>query len=57
MVLMFKLVLFILDELIIVFDVIVEVVVVELVKDLGKKYGILMLFILYNFGLVLEICD
>jgi peptide/nickel transport system ATP-binding protein len=30
---------------------------VELVKDLGKKYGTSMLFISHNLGLVLETCD
>ena len=35
----------------------VEAAVVELVKDLGKKYGTSMLFISHNLGLVLETCD
>ena len=30
---------------------------VELVKELGKKYGTSMLFISHNLGLVLETCD
>ncbi|MDG1505967.1 MAG: ABC transporter ATP-binding protein, partial [Planktomarina sp.] len=38
-------------------DVTVEAAVVELVKDLGKKYGTSMLFISHNLGLVLETCD
>ena len=29
----------------------------DLVKDLGKKYGTSMLFISHNLGLVLETCD
>jgi peptide/nickel transport system ATP-binding protein len=35
----------------------VEAAVVELVKDLGKKYGTSMLFISHNLGLMLETCD
>ncbi|MCO4848676.1 MAG: ABC transporter ATP-binding protein, partial [Yoonia sp.] len=35
----------------------VEAAVVELVKDLGKKYGTSMLFISHNLGLILETCD
>ena len=30
---------------------------VDLVKDLGKKYGTSMLFISHNLGLILETCD
>jgi len=37
--------------------VIVEAAIVELVRDLGKKYGTSMLFISHNLGLVLETCD
>mgnify|MGYP001953844496 CR=1 FL=1 len=35
----------------------VEAAVVELVKELGTKYGTPMLFISHNLGLVLETCD
>ena len=47
----------ILDEPTTALDVTVEAAVVELVKDLGKKYGTSMLFISHNLGLVLETCD
>ena len=30
---------------------------VELVRDLGRKYGTSMLFISHNLGLVLDTCD
>ncbi|MGJ8545330.1 MAG: dipeptide ABC transporter ATP-binding protein [Sulfitobacter sp.] len=49
--------LLILDEPTTALDVTVEASVVELVKDLGKKYGTSMLFISHNLGLVLETCD
>ncbi|MFK7869549.1 MAG: dipeptide ABC transporter ATP-binding protein [Roseobacter sp.] len=49
--------LLILDEPTTALDVTVEAAVVELVKDLGKKYGTSMLFISHNLGLVLETCD
>ena len=47
----------ILDEPTTALDVTVEAAVVELVKDLGKKYGTSMLFISHNLGLILETCD
>ena len=34
-----------------------EAAVVQLVKELGTKYGTSMLFISHNLGLVLETCD
>ncbi|MEM5519222.1 ABC transporter ATP-binding protein [Sulfitobacter sp. AS59] len=57
MALMAKPALLILDEPTTALDVTVEAAVVELVKDLGKKYGTSMLFISHNLGLVLETCD
>ena len=49
--------LLILDEPTTALDVTVEAAVVEIVKDLGKKYGTSMLFISHNLGLILETCD
>ncbi|WP_158968172.1 dipeptide ABC transporter ATP-binding protein [Chachezhania sediminis] len=49
--------LLILDEPTTALDVTVEAAVVQLVKELGKKYGTSMLFISHNLGLVLETCD
>ncbi|WP_425100660.1 dipeptide ABC transporter ATP-binding protein [Tropicibacter sp. S64] len=49
--------LLILDEPTTALDVTVEAAVVELVKELGQKYGTSMLFISHNLGLVLETCD
>jgi peptide/nickel transport system ATP-binding protein len=49
--------LLILDEPTTALDVTVEAAVVDLVKELGKKYGTSMLFISHNLGLVLETCD
>lgn len=57
MALMSKPSLLILDEPTTALDVTVEAAVIELVKDLGKKYGTSMLFISHNLGLVLETCD
>jgi peptide/nickel transport system ATP-binding protein len=57
MALMSKPSLLILDEPTTALDVTVEAAVVELVKNLGKKYGTSMLFISHNLGLVLETCD
>jgi len=53
MALMTKPALLILDEPTTALDVTVEAAVVDLVKDLGKKYGTSMLFISHNLGLVL----
>ncbi|MGB7263354.1 MAG: ABC transporter ATP-binding protein, partial [Albidovulum sp.] len=55
--LMSKPALLILDEPTTALDVTVEAAVVDLVKDLGKKYGTSMLFISHNLGLVLDVCD
>ncbi|WP_284163090.1 ABC transporter ATP-binding protein [Frigidibacter sp. SD6-1] len=57
MALMSKPSLLILDEPTTALDVTVEAAVVDLVKDLGEKYGTSMLFISHNLGLVLEVCD
>ena len=57
MALMSKPSLLILDEPTTALDVTVEAAVVELVKDLGKKYDTSLLFISHNLGLVLETCD
>jgi len=57
MALMSKPSLLILDEPTTALDVTVEAAVVELVRDLGQKYGTSMLFISHNLGLILETCD
>ena len=57
MALMSKPSLLILDEPTTALDVTVEAGIVDLVKELGKKYGTSMLFISHNLGLVLETCD
>jgi len=57
MALMSKPSLLILDEPTTALDVTVEAAVVDLVKELGRKYGTSMLFISHNLGLVLETCD
>ena len=57
MALMSKPSLLILDEPTTALDVTVEAAVVDLVKDLGRKYGTSMLFISHNLGLILETCD
>jgi peptide/nickel transport system ATP-binding protein len=49
--------LLILDEPTTALDVTVEASIVELVRDLGRKYGTSMLFISHNLGLILETCD
>jgi peptide/nickel transport system ATP-binding protein len=57
MALMAKPALLILDEPTTALDVTVEAGIVDLVKDLGHKYGTSMLFISHNLGLVLDVCD
>ena len=57
MALMSKPSLLILDEPTTALDVTVEAGIVDLVKELGKKYGTSMLFISHNLGLVLDVCD
>ncbi len=49
--------LLILDEPTTALDVTVEAGIVDLVKDLGRKYGTSMLFISHNLGLILDSCD
>jgi len=57
MALMSKPALLILDEPTTALDVTVEAGIVDLVRDLGEKYGTSMLFISHNLGLILEVCD
>lgn len=57
MALMSKPALLILDEPTTALDVTVEAGIVDLVKDLGEKYGTSMLFISHNLGLVMDVCD
>jgi peptide/nickel transport system ATP-binding protein len=57
MALMAKPALLILDEPTTALDVTVEAGIVDLVKELGHKYGTSMLFISHNLGLVLDVCD
>jgi peptide/nickel transport system ATP-binding protein len=57
MALMAKPALLILDEPTTALDVTVEAGIVDLVKDLGTKYGTSMLFISHNLGLILDVCD
>jgi peptide/nickel transport system ATP-binding protein len=57
MALMSKPSLLILDEPTTALDVTVEAGIVDLVKELGARYGTSILFISHNLGLVLETCD
>jgi len=57
MALMSKPSLLILDEPTTALDVTIEAGIVDLVKDLGKRYGTSMLFISHNLGLVMDVCD
>ncbi len=57
MALMSKPALLILDEPTTALDVTVEAGIVDLVRDLGEKYGTSMLFISHNLGLILDVCD
>ncbi len=57
MALMSKPALLILDEPTTALDVTVEAGIVDLVRDLGVKYGTSMLFISHNLGLILDTCD
>lgn len=57
MALMSKPALLILDEPTTALDVTVEAGIVDLVKDLGHKYGTSMLSISHNLGLILDVCD
>lgn len=49
--------LLILDEPTTALDVTVEAGIVDLVKELGVKYGTSLLFISHNLGLIMEVCD
>jgi len=49
--------LLILDEPTTALDVTVEAGIVELVRDLGRKFGTSILFISHNLGLIQEVCD
>jgi peptide/nickel transport system ATP-binding protein len=49
--------LLLMDEPTTALDVTVEAGIVDLVKNLGTKYGTSMLFISHNLGLILETCD
>jgi len=57
MALMSKPALLILDEPTTALDVTVEAGIVDLVRDLGERFGTSMLFISHNLGLILETCD
>jgi len=57
MALMSKPALLILDEPTTALDVTVEAGIVQLVRELGTKYGTSILFISHNLGLVREVCD
>lgn len=57
MALMSKPSLLILDEPTTALDVTVEAGIVDLIKELGEKYGTSILFISHNLGLVLETCN
>ena len=57
MALLSKPALLLLDEPTTALDVTVEAGIVDLVKDLGTKFGTSMLFISHNLGLILETCD
>lgn len=57
MALLSKPALLLLDEPTTALDVTVEAGIVDLVKDLGKKYGTSMIFVSHNLGLILETCD
>ena len=49
--------LLLLDEPTTALDVTVEAGIVDLIKELGRKFGTSMLFISHNLGLILETCD
>ena len=49
--------LLLLDEPTTALDVTVEAGVVELIKDISKKFGTSMIYISHNLGLILETCD
>ena len=49
--------LLLLDEPTTALDVTVEAGVVELIKDISKRFGTSMIYISHNLGLILETCD
>lgn len=49
--------LLLLDEPTTALDVTVEAGIVDLIKDLAKKFGTSMIYISHNLGLILETCD
>ena len=49
--------LLLLDEPTTALDVTVEAGIVQMVKDLGKRFGTSMVFVSHNLGLILETCD
>jgi peptide/nickel transport system ATP-binding protein len=57
MALLSKPALLLLDEPTTALDVTVEAGIVDLVKDLGHRYGTSMIFVSHNLGLILETCD
>jgi peptide/nickel transport system ATP-binding protein len=57
MALLSKPALLLLDEPTTALDVTVEAGIVDLVKDLSRRYGTSMLFVSHNLGLILETCD
>ncbi|UUX50754.1 ABC transporter ATP-binding protein [Nisaea acidiphila] len=57
MALLSKPALLLMDEPTTALDVTVEAGIVELVKELGQRFGTSMLFISHNLGLILETCD
>ncbi|WP_193179494.1 dipeptide ABC transporter ATP-binding protein [Nisaea sediminum] len=57
MALLSKPALLLMDEPTTALDVTVEAGIVDLVKELGNRFGTSMLFISHNLGLILETCD
>jgi peptide/nickel transport system ATP-binding protein len=57
MALLSKPALLLLDEPTTALDVTVEAGIVQLVKDLGKRFGTSMIFVSHNLGLIRETCD
>ena len=49
--------LLLLDEPTTALDVTVEAGVIELIKDIAKRFGTSMIYISHNLGLILETCD
>jgi peptide/nickel transport system ATP-binding protein len=49
--------LLLLDEPTTALDVTVEAGVIELIKDISKRFGTAMIYISHNLGLILETCD